>query len=144
MKNVDFTGENNPMFGIPPPFKNSLYECKELNHQVRSNWERNFCLKLVKSNIQYMYEPETFKYFIDNKKVSYTPDLKIRDLFIEIKGYLKEDNARKILEFSKHHKLIVISSSRNLKILAGMNLKVLDYNEVIKENFDIKSVFNSN
>jgi hypothetical protein len=57
-------GEKNISFGIPRYPK--LYFVNELNHKVRSSWEEKICKYLLTANINYKYEEDTFKVYLEN------------------------------------------------------------------------------
>jgi hypothetical protein len=130
------SGNKNPMFGkvaYPP-----LQFINELNHNVRSSWEREVCIRLKKKNIDYDYEPTHFKLIVDGKMCSYTPDIKIENIYLEVKGPLFDWQLKKMQEFVKTNDLIIITGKCNFKRLKGFNL--IDYDEFIKEGFNVNSI----
>lgn len=132
-QSIALSGENNPSFGkIYYPKKEFVME---LNHIVRSDWEKRVCIKLKQNNISYEYEPECFELIIDNDKYTYTPDIKIKNVYLEIKGPLYDLQLNKMKELNKIKNLIIITSKKNFNRLSG--LKCIDYEEFIKENFDV-------
>lgn len=105
-------GSNNPMFNITRRYNYSSYGYrKDLGHTCRSSWEANYCRILKYLNIKYEYEPITFEMI----NTSYTPDIKIGSVFIEIKGYQKISSLVKNSEFNKLYpdiRLIIIDELR--------------------------------
>lgn len=130
------SGINNPSFGIPR--YPTLKFIEELNHNVRSLWEKEVCLKLKKNNINYEYESQYFKIIINDKVCSYTPDIKINNLYIEIKGPLFDYQIEKMKEFSKNHTLIIITGKSNFKRLSTFNC--INYYDFIKDDFKIEKM----
>lgn len=60
----------------------------DIGHYVRSSWEANICRLLVYLNIPYQFEKYKFTLMdIDGKEIIYTPDYKIHNRFIEVKGW---------------------------------------------------------
>lgn len=80
---------------------------KDLGIYFRSNWEANFARILNYQNKEWEYEPISFTL----SEGSYTPDFKVGEQFIEIKGKIEEPFKKKIKEFRKlysHVNLCVI------------------------------------
>lgn len=69
---------------------------EDLGIYVRSNWEANFARILKYSNIEFLYEPDTF---CVSEAVTYTPDFKVGKVYFEIKGYMDEKSKNKIKLF---------------------------------------------
>jgi hypothetical protein len=131
-----FKGERNPSFGkVRYP---SLNYVNELGHRVRSSWEKEVCLKLSREGIDYEYEPIRFKMSIEGKICSYTPDIRIRDIYVEVKGPLFDFQLKKMKLFIKEHKLILVTNKKNFKRLEGFDL--IDYDKFIKEDFDVNDL----
>jgi len=93
---------------------------QDLSHYVRSEWEANVCRSLKSKNIQYQYEFDTFPVNLDDKIHYYTPDFKLLNKYIEVKGHAKSsvdwgccckicDKSRRVYEAFKKS----ISSSCN-------------------------------
>lgn len=133
-----FIGSKSPMYGkiAYPKFK----YVESLKHGIRSSWEQYVCELLIKNNIEYLYEPETFKLIINNKETTYTPDLKIKNYFIEIKGPLFDWQIEKMKEFSKNHNFIIITSLGNFKRLE--NFMCFDYYDLIENPHKILEIQN--
>lgn len=85
----------------------------DLDHQVRSSWEANYCRILKHLGIKYEYEPDTFTLPSGRK---YTPDIKLRsNLYVEIKGFATPYTIAIIKEFRSTYpriSLIVVDSVR--------------------------------
>jgi len=111
------TGENNPMFGKPSPHHRGGFR-KDLGHYVRSAWEADFARILRLHNLDYDYEPQTFKLIKPKGEVvHYTPDfyVKSQNTFYEIKGWFHDLDKEKIKLFQEQypkHKFILISATK--------------------------------
>lgn len=68
----------------------------DLGHYVRSSWEANYARIILAEGKEYQYEPETFL-FKDGS--SYTPDFKVDDYYVEIKGYWDPVSIEKCQKF---------------------------------------------
>ena len=60
----------------------------DLGHIVRSSWEQALCSILKSNGIEYQYEPVTLKV----NRLEYTPDIKVRNILIEVKGNINYPN----------------------------------------------------
>lgn len=81
------------------------YYCMSPNQgriKVRSSWERDYADYLFVNNINFYYEHKAFK--LKSGK-SYVPDFYLADTdeYIEIKGYLSEEQYNKYKQFKKEH-----------------------------------------
>jgi len=76
------TGKDHPKYGKLSGLK--MQEVEETGHTVRSNWEKKVDLLLHKSNLEYKYEPKTFKL---TDELTYTPDFIVDNIVIEVKGW---------------------------------------------------------
>jgi len=81
------------------------YHCMSPNQgriRVRSSWERDYADYLYSNNINFYYEHKQFP--LSNGKI-YVPDfyLPSTDEFIEIKGFLSEDQAEKYKLFANEY-----------------------------------------
>jgi hypothetical protein len=94
-RNKFIIGKNNPMFSKTTSTRSGYRE--DLEHHCRSTWEANYCRILKFLGIEYEYEPRTFDLTIG----SYTPDIKIGNKFIEIKGYPRVGYIPIIAKFRK-------------------------------------------
>ncbi|MCD6086044.1 DNA polymerase III subunit alpha, partial [bacterium] len=110
-------GSNNPMFGKKPPHRKGGYR-KDLGHYVRSSWEADFARILKLYNLDYEYEPRTFKLIRANGEIlHYTPDFYVpsQNTFYEIKGFLHDLDREKLELFKQQYpqiNLVVISSTK--------------------------------
>lgn len=85
------TGEDHPSYGIASGLK--LQKVEETGHRVRSNWEKEIDLMLHRNDIDYKYEPRTFK--LPNGD-TYTPDFIVREkIVIEVKGWPDERSKKR-------------------------------------------------
>lgn len=100
------TGEEHPSYGVASGLK--LQTVEKTGHTVRSNWEKEMDLMLFEANIDYKYEPETFKL---SEELTYTPDFLVGDIVIEVKGWpndISKKRAKLFLEkFSNYTYLVV-------------------------------------
>jgi len=81
----------------------------ETGHTVRSHWEEELDLLLHESGVDYEYEPETF----DIGFQQYTPDFRITEYMIEVKGYAAEDDkdrARAFLDRFPEYTYVAVGS----------------------------------
>ena len=110
-------GSNNPMFGKKSPHRKGGYR-KDLGHYVRSSWEADFARILKLYNLDYEYEPRTFKLIRANGEIlHYTPDFYVpsQNTFYEIKGFLRDLDREKLELFKQQYpqiNLVVISSTK--------------------------------
>ena len=88
--------------------------------KFRSSWELFLSLVLVESNLQWVFEPKRF--FLGNR-ISYLPDFFIpsMNLFIEVKGWMRDRDATKIRLFqeTQSHRLIVFNEKEISYILGA-------------------------
>ena len=117
-------GKKNPMYG------QSTYTCaiydENLQHYIHSGWEHKVCTFLKDFNIYYEYEATRF--ILGDS--TWAPDIKFNEqLYLEVKGYLKEDPKWKILRFLKEHPdktLILLGGNSAIhKIQSGRNPNVI-------------------
>lgn len=81
------------------------------NMYIRSTYELIFLKYLNIKNIKWQYEPEVF----DLGNTTYTPDFYLpeKNLYVEVKGYWREDAKQKFELFKKiYHKKIIIVDSK--------------------------------
>lgn len=98
------SGKKNGMYGKPTPHGKHI----KYNHiYFRSSYEVAYAKWLTEQSILWQYEPKTF----DLGTTTYTPDfyLPIRDIYIEVKGYWREDALKKFQLFQKLHSNIRIN-----------------------------------
>ena len=106
------SGKNNGMFGkIAKHGKGAYY--KEI--YMRSSWEVAYAKYLDKNNIKWEYESKVF----DLGNATYIPDFYLpeQDLYIEIKGWWRDDAKKKFDLFKIKYKDI------NIKILMELELQ---------------------
>ncbi len=113
LNNGTTKGKNNPMFGKVTHGRWGIYK----GIKMRSSYELTFAQFLDLSNIKYLYESKTF----DLGNTTYTPDFYLpeHNLYIEIKGWWREDAQRKFKKFLKQYPNI------NLQILMQKDLQIL-------------------
>jgi len=101
------SGKNHPNYGKPPAHGKWCVTLK--GHPVRSKYEQMFCDWLFIHNIDYEYEPEAF----DFGTFTYTPDLFIPSwgVYVEIKGWWRDDALTKFEAFSKEHDIVLLEKS---------------------------------
>jgi len=94
-------------------FPNNWYETRK-GIKVRSPWEQYVCDLLTDFRIEYEYEKQRFN--LDH--TTYLPDLYLPryDLWIEVKGRMDTESAKKIKLFSQEHSLLVIDGGRYKEI----------------------------
>ena len=131
-------GKNNPMFGKITYSK--MFFVKELNHGVRSYWEKNVCLLLKKYKINYKYEPKVF----DLGECTYRPDLQLtKRKYIEIKGPLYDFHIKKMMLFKKKNKnirfIVITRAKRNKKKLHFVD-KIINYDDLFKKNVNVRKM----
>ena len=66
----------------------------------RSTLEERVQLNLNARGIPYVYEPCKLPYTVTR---NYIPDLKIGDIYIEVKGYFRQDAQRKMRSMKEQH-----------------------------------------
>lgn len=102
---------------------------KDLKKFFRSASEANFARYLNKLHISWIYEPEWFK--LSNNK-HYCPDFYLPefDMYIEIKGFLQQDDIDKMNLFknnypNKYLKLLLCASNefKNIKLFCKNNVE---------------------
>jgi hypothetical protein len=96
-----------------------LYEKDGVRMRMRSSWEVVFARWLDENNEPWEYEPQVFML---TKSDRYTPDFYLpnRDLWVEVKGFMSRDAARKIEAFRKTNALALVGKDFILKI-AGVS-----------------------
>jgi len=118
---------------------------KDLNLNMRSNWEANTARIMNLYKIKFEFEPKVFSFPIKRGTKSYTPDFFLTSTkeWMEIKGYLDDKSKLKIKRFKKYYpqefdKLIfVISkySSDALEFAKDMQIKKVLFYEDIRSFF---------
>ena len=110
------SGPNNPRFGkVPAHGKGSWYESARNGPiWMRSTYELRFCQMADDLCYSYEWEPKAFPLDVKGKKTTYRPDAFIKDLniWIEIKGYWREDAKDKFNAFKEQYpneRIVVIT-----------------------------------
>lgn len=87
---------------------------KDIGHFVRSTWEANFARILNYSGVDYEYEPKRFNLGY----TTYTPDFKIGNKYVEIKGYDTKEAKKKRIMCRKIYeiKILIIKKIKYLKL----------------------------
>lgn len=104
-------GKNSNFYGKCYHGKGGWYECKNGSKiWMRSSWEIKFAEYLDNKNIDWLFEPRTFPIIYENKEGTYKPDfyLILDNLYIEIKGYWRDDAFIKFESFKEQYKDIKI------------------------------------
>ncbi len=110
-------GENNPMFGKLSPHRKGGFR-EDLKHYVRSTWEADFARILKLNNLDYQYEPSTFKLTRRNGEIiHYTPDFYVRskNTFYEVKGFLRDLDGEKMELFQvqyPQYNFVIINTTK--------------------------------
>lgn len=68
--------------------------------QLKGTFEQRVIGKLKDAGVNYEYEPHTLSYNVER---SYVPDLKIGDIYVELKGYFRQDAQRKMKAVKAQH-----------------------------------------
>lgn len=68
--------------------------------QLKGTFEQRVIGKLEDCGVTYEYEPHKVKYNVERE---YVPDLKIGDIYIELKGYFRQDAQRKMKAVKAQH-----------------------------------------
>ena len=78
---------------------------KDIDLNVRSNWEANFVRVLNAYKIKFEFEPTVFSFPIKRGVKGYTPDfyLTATDEWVEMKGYLDSKSKTKIKRFKRYY-----------------------------------------
>lgn len=87
----------------------------------RSSWEALLADKLDKMNVNWEYEPETF---LLKDGHAYTPDFRMGDMYIEVKGRDKDGSGMRKVQMLRDQGIHVIWADQAvLKSVYGLNLK---------------------
>jgi len=94
--------------GHPPSYP-KLRFIEDLGHSIRSKWEEQICNYLKENEIKYQYEANRFMLKVQNKLMTYTPDLKFSDnLYAEIKGPFFDSQFVKLKSFLEQYPNIAL------------------------------------
>lgn len=115
---------NGELVSAPPKGIRTQYN----NITFRSTWEAKFAKYLDENNIKWKFEPKTFLLKVNN---SYLPDFYLEEsnIWIEVKGYWREDALRKFNEFKLQYpqEIIIVVDSLNFEsfdIVNKINLEI--------------------
>jgi hypothetical protein len=92
----------------PWAIKQAIYSKGDVSIPMRSGWEVDFAEALDAAGVHWTYEPKRFNLGWS----SYLPDfyLPAQDLYIEVKGWLKEESGKKIAAFQDlGHKVVMVT-----------------------------------
>lgn len=79
---------------IPNTIRGKSGKRQDLNNIFfRSSWEANFARILNKLNLKWEYEPKRFLLNDDDKIMTYLPDFKVNECYVEIKGFIMPDKS---------------------------------------------------
>ena len=93
----------------------------------RSTLEERVQLNLKNRGVAYEYEPCKLPYTVTR---NYTPDLKIGETYIEVKGYFRQDAQRKMRNMKEQHPELDIRcvfSNSNSKLYKGAKSTYADW-----------------
>ena len=68
--------------------------------QMKGTFEDKVICDLDERGVPYMYEPDKIAYYVERH---YIPDLKIGTMFVELKGYFRQDAQRKMKAVKAQH-----------------------------------------
>lgn len=68
--------------------------------QMKGTFEDKVICDLDERGVPYMYEPDKLAYYVERH---YIPDLKIGTMFVELKGYFRQDAQRKMKAVKAQH-----------------------------------------
>ena len=106
--------------------------CREdLNQYFRSTWEANMARIFNYLNIPYEFEPKKFN-MIDKNGLpfGYTPDFKIKNKYIEVKGYWHAGDKEKIgylKQYFPHIRLHIIDKSKYLQYKNKFSERIINW-----------------
>lgn len=84
--------------------KSVIGKRKDINQFCRSNWEANCCRWFNYEGMVWEYEPEVFVFSgIKGGTVSYCPDFRVDNHWLEVKGYLTKKGKTAIRRFKKFY-----------------------------------------
>lgn len=117
---------------------------EDLGIFVRSGWEANFLRYLKHLGVKYEYEPQVFTFSgVKHGTVSYCPDIKVEDGWIEIKGFMDGKSKTQLRRFKKHFpaefaKLKLVVGSENTaaaKFAVEMGIPIYAYYNELQKTY---------
>jgi hypothetical protein len=99
----------------------------DLGIYVRSRWEANYLRVLNYLEKLWIYEPETFTMEIDDRKITYTPDIFLpeENRYIEIKGYWYPGSKEKFQKFSENNNIELVDKEKYQKLFYEYKDKII-------------------
>ena len=90
-------------------YKDGKYNFIYNDIRMRSSWEIMYAQHLDENNIKWEYEPKWFR--LEKSNTSYMPDFYLPETneYIEIKGYMRQENKEKMEEFKEQYNNIKFS-----------------------------------
>ena len=67
---------------------------------TKSTYEARVAKKLEDAGVEFEYEPHTIPYNVERV---YVPDIKVGDIYVELKGYFRQDAQRKMKAVKAQH-----------------------------------------
>jgi len=143
-------GPEGKVFTTKKNKKSVIGKRADLNQFFRSNWEANVARWLNHRGKNWEYEPKVFSFLEHGVKrgtVSYCPDFKVGNVWLEVKGYLDNKGKTAIRRFKKFYpkefkKLRAIPGSPNTqaaKFFKEMDIPIMaNYNELKKKFSDLE------
>jgi hypothetical protein len=127
---IPWTEERRNALSVSQSLSNRGGKCKWFEYKgykIQGTWELNVVKKLDELNIKW-HKPrinsEVWRYDIQGKTKSYTPDLYLEgsNLYLEIKGYWWGNDREKMNAVIQQHpdkKIVIIEKKEYIKILQG-------------------------
>ena len=114
------------------PYRGKAGKRKDLNNEYfRSTWEANYARILKYLGIGYEYEPEIiWLKREDGSEISYRPDFKIGNLYIEVKGFWYDDAKEKIKILKEQYpnlKLVIIDIKQYNRLMKVYKSKIKEW-----------------
>ena len=126
-------GRHNGMFGRPSHGGRRTFHrlATGIIVSMRSTWEAAFACYLESISVPYLYEPKTF----DFGNLTYTPDFYLSgvDLWVEIKGFMRKDDERRIALLKQGHQVLIIGNQEYRELnLSWFRAKALEQDALIR------------
>lgn len=114
----------------------------DLGKFFRSGWEANLARYFKSMKLGYEYEPKVFTYPYKHGTVSYCPDFKTEQFWVEVKGFMDGRSKVQIRRFKKHYpeefkKLRAVVGSPNTaaaKFFAAEGVPILAYYNTLNKD----------